>query len=197
MSALATYLEADSGAQQPHLLPLTVSAYHRMAESGILDLAKRTELIDGRIITMPPIGTQHADWVDRLTRLFIKTLPEDCRVRPQNPVYLDEFNEPEPDIALLKSRQQPYSEAHPRPEDVLLIIEVADTSLPYDRDVKLPLYARHAIPEVWLLDVTKNRLEIFRQPAQGDYRVHLKPLEDESITLFAMEEICVDLAQLF
>jgi Uma2 family endonuclease len=197
MSALARYLEPDPGTTQPHIFPLTVSAYHRMAEIGILDLAKRTELIDGRILTMPPIGTLHADWVNRLNRVFFESLPRGITVAVQNPVYLDESNEPEPDIALLKPRQQPYSEAHPRPEDVLLIMEVADTSLDYDRDVKLPLYARHAIPEVWLLDVAKNRLEIFRQPAQDDYRLHLKPLNDETVTLFAMEEVRIDLAQLF
>lgn len=146
---------------------------------------------------MAPIGSQHADWVDRLVRLFVKNLPDDYRVRPQNPVYLDESNEPEPDIALLKPRQQPYREAHPRPEDVLLIIEVADSSLEYDRDVKLPLYAKHAIPEVWLIDVVANRLEIYRQPQQGDYRVHLKPMRDETVTLFAMEETAIDLRQLF
>lgn len=197
MSALAPYMETNSDTSRPHLFPLTVAAYHRMAEIGILGITQRTELIDGRILTMAPIGSQHADWVDRLVRLFVKNLPDDYRVRPQNPVYLDESNEPEPDIALLKPRQQPYREAHPRPEDVLLIIEVADSSLEYDRDVKLPLYAKHAIPEVWLIDVVANRLEIYRQPQQGDYRVHLKPMRDETVTLFAMEETAIDLRQLF
>ncbi len=197
MNALADYMETQVSKPQPHLYPLTVEAYHRMGEAGILDVSQRTELIDARIISMVPIGSEHADWVDRLSRFFIKNLPDTMTVRPQNPVYLSETNEPEPDIALLRPRPQPNREAHPRPEDVLLLIEVADSSLDYDRDVKIPLYARHGIAESWLIDVNANRLEIFREPQDGEYRLHLKPRRDESVALFAQAEIVVDLAELF
>ena len=197
MSALAEYMETRVSTPQPHLYPMTVSAYHRMGEASILDMTQRTELIDARIIAMAPIGSEHADWIDRLTRFFIKILPDTITVRPQNPVYLDENNEPEPDIALLRPRQQPYREAHPRPEDVLLIIEVADTTLKYDQAVKMPLYARHGIPEAWIVDVAANRLEIYREPQDGEYRVHLKPRQNETIVLFALMELSVDLKKLF
>ncbi len=197
MSALAEYLETNVSAPHPHLCPLSVTAYHRMGEEGILDPSQRTELIDGKIIAMAPIGSKHADWVDRLTRYFIKTLPDNITVRPQNPIYLDEINEPEPDIALLRPRDQPYRDAHPRSEDVMLVIEIADTSLNYDRDVKVPLYAKHGIPEVWLVDAEANRLEIYREPAEEDYRLHLKPQLHEAITLCAIAKVEVDLGRLF
>lgn len=197
MSAIADYMDTSPSAPYPHLCPLSVAAYHRMGDAGILDENQHTELIDGRIIAMAPIGSEHADWVDRLTRYFIRSLADNYTVRTQNPIYLNENSEPEPDIALLRPRQQPYREAHPRPEDVLLVIEVADTTLKYDRDVKIPLYAKHAIPEVWLVDIAANRLEIYRQPVEGEYRVHLKPRSREVVSLFAMEEIEVDLRRLF
>ncbi len=197
MSAITEYMETRVSGPQPHLYPITVTAFHRMGETGILDASQRTELIDARIITMAPIGSEHADWIDRLTRFFITTVPENITVRPQNPVYLDEMNEPEPDMALLGPRRQPYREAHPRPKDVLLIIEVADTTLSYDRNVKVPLYAQHGIPEVWVVDVAANRLEIYREPVDGDYRVHLKPRRDEEIALSALAEVSVDLGALF
>ncbi len=197
MNALADYMATQVSKPQPHLYPLTVEAYHRMGEAGILDVSQRTELIDARIISMVPIGSEHADAVNRLARYFSKILADDVTVSIQNPVYLSETNEPEPDIALLRPRPQPYREAHPRPEDVLLLIEVADSSLDYDRDVKIPLYARHGIAESWLIDVNANRLEIFREPQDGEYRLHLKPRRDESVALFAQAEIVVDLAELF
>lgn len=196
MSALSEYLRADNIPSQPHLHALTVNAYHRMGELGILDATQRTELIEGAIFDMTPIGSEHADWVDRFNRFFSKTLPDEITVRIQNPVSLDNNNEPEPDIALLRPRTQPYREAHPRAEDVLLIIEIADSSLAYDRDVKVPLYAQHLIPEIWLLDVARNRLEIYRHPIQGEYRTQLRPLNNQTITLHGLEDMEVDL-QLF
>jgi len=197
MNALADYLHTHVTAPQPYLYPLTVQAYHRMAEAGILDATQRMELIDARIIAMAPIGSKHADWIDRLCRFFIKNLPDSITVRPQNPVYLSDTNEPEPDIALLRPRPQPYRDAHPRPQDVLLLIEVADTSLQYNRTVKIPLYAQHNIPECWLIDLHANRLEIFRDPQEGEYRLHIKPRHTETIALFAQPEIAIALNRLF
>lgn len=197
MNALTDYMETHVTEPQPHLYPLTVEAYHRMGETGILDVTQRTELIDARIITMAPIGSEHADIVNRLARYFNKILADEIGVSIQNPVYLNETNEPEPDIALLRPRSLPYREAHPRPADVLLLIEVADTSLSYDRHVKIPLYAQHGIPECWLIDIKANRLEIFREPQDGEYRLHLKPRREETVVLFAEADIMVDLGKLF
>lgn len=197
MNPLTAYLETPLPAGQPRLHPISVSAYHRMGELGILNGRQRTELIGGRIIDMSPIGSEHADWVDRLNRLFSKQLPDEIVVRAQNPVYLDEANEPEPDIALLRPREQPYREAHPRSEDVLLIVEVADTSLRYDQEVKCPLYAQHGVPEVWVVDVAGDRLHVYRDPDVGEYRIQLRPRRDETLSLSAIPDISVDLRRLF
>ncbi len=197
MNALAAYLDTQVSTTQPYLYPMTVEAYHRMAETGILQHTHGIELIDSRIIRMSPIGSEHADRVNRLARYFSKIAADDLVISIQNPVYLSETSEPEPDLALLRPRAQPYREAHPRAQDVLLIIEVADTSLRYDRDVKIPLCAQHGIPEVWLLDVTANRLEVYREPVEGDYRVRVKPRRDETLVLSAWADMRVDLQKLF
>lgn len=196
MSVIAEYLTTISPTTttEPHLYPIDVATYHRMGEVGILAQGERTELINARIMTMVPIGSEPADWVDRLARFFIKTLPENITVRIQNPIHLDEYNEPQPDIALLRPREQPYHEAHPRAEDVWLIIEVAGTSLNYDRQVKVPLYARHGIVEVWLLDIRGNCLEIYQDPHEDNYRLMLKPRRHERIAPMKLAAIEIDLS---
>lgn len=142
---------------------LSVDDYHRMGESGILGGELRTELIDGEIIEMPPIGHPHAGTVNLLVKLLISAVGDQAVVAPQNPVYLDDHTEPLPDIALLLPRADYYRNAHAGPDDVLLLIEVADSSLAYDRDVKLPRYARAGIPEAWLVDLSGRRLWVHRQ----------------------------------
>lgn len=194
---LTVYLQTQPPAGQPRPHPITVETYHRMGEAGLLHGGQRTELIEARIIDMSPIGCEHADWVDRLTRLFVRQLPDEIVVRVQNPVRLDQTNEPEPDIALLRPRAQPYREAHPRPEDVLLIVEVADTSLRYDQEVKCPLYARYGIPEAWVIDVAGDRLHVYREPDAGEYRIHRRPRRDETLNPWALPDIAIDLRRLF
>lgn len=194
MNLITEYLVNTPQTSAPHLYPINVAAYHRMGEIGIFNEGELTELIDAMIIIMAPIGSEHADWVDRLTRFFIKNVPEDITVRSQNPVHLDEHNEPQPDLALLRPRKQPYRQAHPRAEDVLLIIEVADTSQNYDRNVKVPLYARYGIPEVWLLDIRRNCLEIYQAPNEQGYRLMLKPSRDERITPMKLTELEINLS---
>lgn len=148
----------------------TVEEYYLMAKAGILGEDDRVELIDGEIVEMPPIGIPHASHVDLLTQLFILRLGGRAIVRVQNPVRLGEHSEPQPDIALLRPRDDFYAAAHPGPSDVLLIIEIADTSIDYDREVKGPLYARAGIPEYWLVDLAGQRIEIYRDPRAGEYR---------------------------
>jgi Uma2 family endonuclease len=148
----------------------TIEEYYLMAKAGILGEDDRVELIDGEIVEMPPIGIPHASHVDRLNRLFTLRLGESAIVRVQNPVRLSEHSEPQPDIALLRPRDDFYTSAHPGPQDVLLVIEIADTSIDYDRQVKAPLYARAGIPEYWLVDLTGQRIEVYRDPAAGEYR---------------------------
>lgn len=148
----------------------TVNEYYRMAESGILSEDDRVELINGEIIEMTPIGARHSACIDRLNTLFNLHLGKAVTVRVQSPIRLDDRSEPQPDISLLKPRTDYYANAHPTPEEVLLIVEVADTSLDYDQKVKLPLYANALISEVWIVDIPNDRIEIHRQPLQDIYQ---------------------------
>lgn len=148
----------------------TVAEYHRMAEVGLLTEDSRVELIDGEIIEMAPIGSEHAGHHNHLVGLLAYRLHGKAVVAGQNPLVLGGYEEPQPDIAVLRWRDDYYRGAHPHAEDVLLIIEIADTTLRYDRDVKVPLYARNGIPEVWLLDVQNRQLETYREPINGIYQ---------------------------
>jgi Uma2 family endonuclease len=148
---------------------LSVRDYYRMAEAGILRPDERVELIEGEIIDMVPAGSRHAGTVNQLTSLLQKAVGEAAIVHVQNPLSLGEYSQPEPDLAVLRFRADFYKTAHPVPADVLLVIEAADTSLSHDRDVKVPLYARHGVPEVWLLDLDRRRLTRYREPGEEAY----------------------------
>ncbi len=145
----------------------TVHEYHRMAEAGILHEDDRVELVGGEIVEMTPIGTRHFTCVNQLTRLLVSSVGDGAIVSVQNPIRLDEHGEPQPDLAVIRARD--YRESLPTPEDVLLLIEVSDTSLAYDRDVKLPLYARFGIPEVWIVDLAGEAIERHTEPSEGGY----------------------------
>ena len=148
---------------------LSVEAYHRLGQSGILPENDRVELIEGEVIDMSPIGCRHAGIVTKLAYLIRNQTGSSAVVASQNPVHLSDLSEPQPDISVLRARSDFYADSHPNPEDVLLAIEVADTSLRYDREVKLPLYARANIREVWLLDLEAGQLLVNREPANGIY----------------------------
>lgn len=176
---------------------LSVGDFHRMGEVGILDPNVRCELIDGEIIDMAPIGSLHAGTVRMLSRLLGRSVGNLAVIAIQDPVVLDEHSEPEPDIALLKPRADFYKSAHPRAEDVLLIVEVADTSLRFDRETKVPLYARNGISEVWLVDLQSLRVEVFQEPRPEGYaksRIHelTTPLAPA-----ALPECTIDVSDLF
>ena len=134
----------------------TVDEYHRMGQVGILGEDDRVELLEGEIVEMAPIGSRHQATVDRLTRLFSGRMADAVLVRVQGPVRLAEDSEPQPDVTLLRLRDDFYATAHPGPEDVILLVEVSDSSIEYDREVKLPHYARQVIPEVWIVDLDKE-----------------------------------------
>jgi Uma2 family endonuclease len=148
----------------------TVEDFYRMSEAGILTEDDRVELIEGEIVEMTPVGSRHASVVDRLTQLLVRRLGGALIVRVQNPVRLAGESEPEPNIALLEPREDYYAAAHPGPRDVRLIVEVAESSRAYDRSVKVPLYARHGVPEVWVIDLEADSVERFGRPAGGEYR---------------------------
>jgi Uma2 family endonuclease len=152
---------------RPHRL--TVDEYYRMAEVGLLAPDARVELIDGEIVDMAPIGSRHAATVDRLAKRLILAVGESAIVRIQGPVRLSLYSEPQPDFAVLRSRADGYTSGHPTAEDVLLIVEVSDTTLRYDRDVKAKLYALHSISELWTVDLEHGQLHAFRSPRDSEY----------------------------
>lgn len=173
----------------------TVDEYHRMAEAGILSEDDRVELLDGQIVPMTPIGSSHAGCVNRLTHLLAGRLGESATVSVQNPVVLSEHWEPEPDIAVLDFRADGYGHAHPRPRDVRLIVEVGDSSGEADRRVKLPGYAEARVPEVWLVNLLADRIEVYQDPESGRYTTRrivargatLSPLRMPDVTVGADE----------
>jgi len=176
---------------------LTVEAYYRMAEAGIFGEDDRVELIEGEIIDRPPLGTDHASVVKRLNAIFTRGAGGRAIVSVQNPVRLSPRNEPQPDLALLRHRADYYRDAHPGPTDVLMLVEVADSSLRYDVDVKLPLYARHGIPELWIVDLEHRRLEIYRRPEGDAYLEKHCPLPGEAAVPAGLAECAVEAGLLF
>lgn len=150
----------------------TVSEYERMGETGMFPPDARVELIEGEIIEMSLIGSRHAACVRLLNLILIQQVGDNAIVSTQDPIRLSDFSEPQPDVALLKFRQDYYRNGHPGPDDVLLVIEVADTTFHYDRNVKMPLYARARIAEALLFNLPDDRLEYFSRPEVGAYQLH-------------------------
>jgi Uma2 family endonuclease len=147
----------------------TVEEYHRMAEVGIFHPGERVELIEGEIVQMSPIGPRHAGCVINANRLFITRLGDRAIVSPQNPVVIQPRSEPQPDLLVLRPRPVSYSREHPTPQDVLLAVEVADTTVRFDRLVKARLYARAGIPEFWLCLAMDGAIEVYRGPGADAY----------------------------
>jgi Uma2 family endonuclease len=176
---------------QPRLktFRLNVSQYHQMSEAGIFSENDKVELINGEIIEMSPIGRRHAACVDRINRLFSNILGIKVIVRVQNPIILNNLSEPEPDIALLKPRADFYESGHPQPQDIFLLIEVADSSLEYDRDVKIPLYATSGISEVWLVDIYEQVIIVYRYPSENGYSDIQTLSRGEKLSIQAFPEI--------
>jgi len=146
----------------------TADEFERMAEAGIFDEDERIELLEGEIVAMSPLGSPHAWCLKRLVRLFAR-LGERLILSVQDPVRLDEWSTPRPDLALL--RPDTSQERHPGPPDILLVVEVADSSVPVDREIKAPLYARTGVVEFWLADLVADRLEVYRGPTPTGYRL--------------------------
>ena len=148
----------------------TVHDYHRMGDAGILSPSDRVELIDGEIISKPVIGPRHGASVDRTTRALVTAVGTSAIVRVQGAVRLDLFHEPEPDIVLLRPRADFYASAHPGPADILLVIEVAESSIDYDRDIKARIYAKARVLEYWLVDLSEDVVHVHSGPANAVYR---------------------------
>ena len=146
----------------------TVDDYHRMAEVGLLDPDARVELIDGEIVEMAPIGDAHIAISNRLTRLLVLAVGDRGIVSAGNPVRLNQLSEPQPDFSVLRPRTD-YEARRPHSEDVMLAVEVSDTTLRTDRRVKRPLYARAGFPEYWIVDLEARQIEVHRSPTGDTY----------------------------
>jgi Uma2 family endonuclease len=167
----------------------TVADYHRMAEAGILGPKERVELIDGEIVEMSPTGHPHWVRVARATTLFIRTFGDRAVVNVQNPIQLTEWTEPEPDLVVYKPRPDFYLKKKPAPEDVFFLMEISDTSLRYDRNVKVPLFAAAGIPEVWIQDVKSDVLYVYREPQRNGYGVTLDLRRNDIVSPTAFPDV--------
>jgi|APTNR8051073442_1049403.scaffolds.fasta_scaffold20477_2 Uma2 family endonuclease len=175
----------------------TVSDFLRMDEAGVFAREARVELIEGEIVEMAPIGSLHAATVAFLHRRLVEGLGRRAVIWGQSPVVLDEFSAPQPDIAVLVPRSDHYRNSHPRPADILLMIEVADTTLAFDRDKKAPLYARSGIAELWIVDVERSAVHVFRDPQGERYASEQVVVAPPQMGIAAFPDLVVDLSGFF
>ena len=167
----------------------SVAEYHQLIAAGIFGEDDRVELIGGDLVMMSPIGSKHAGQVNWLTNLLIQKTLGRAVVAVQNPVQLDDISEPQPDLAVLDPRDDFYSRSNPTPADVLLLIEVSDSTAGYDRDVKVRAYARAGIIETWLVDLTAGWLEVYREPSPAGYKLLRKALSGETVSPLAFPDV--------
>jgi len=175
----------------------TREEYHRMAEVGILKPTDRVELIRGEIVEMSPPGRRHRAFVDNLTQLLTVRVAGRAMVSVQNPVVLADDTEPEPDLKIIRRRSVPYKELEAHGDDVLLIIEVAETSLAYDRSTKLRLYAEAGISEYWVVDCAAESVEVHRAPDASGYRDVSRFAGTGSVSPQAFPDVRLTLAEIF
>ena len=168
-----------------------------MAEAGVFAPDARLELIEGEIVEMAPIGSPHAGAVKVLNQLFVRLAGDLAIASVQDPLIVGERSVPQPDVALLRPRADSYSRSHPAAADVLLVVEVADTTLNFDLGTKIPLYARAGIGEAWVLDVQARVLHVFRDPAPAGYRKSFTRSGEERINALALPAIAFPVAALF
>jgi len=174
----------------------TVDEYQRMGEAGILPEDERVELIEGEILTMAALGGPHVSCVIRLEAGFGRSAPGRFMVSTQNPVRLSSDSAPQPDVAILRVKPDFYAVGLPAPEDVLLLIEVADSSLGFDRGTKLPLYAAASIPDVWIVNLNADCVEVYRQPEGEHYREQRVYRRGETLTPVALPELAFPIASI-
>ncbi len=175
---------------------LTVDEYHRMGEAGILTEDDRVELIEGELVAMAPIGSEHIATSNALNRLLVLAVGDQGIVSVGNPVRLTRYSEPQPDFSVLKPRDG-YRTMLPRPEDTMLAVEVANTSLDYDRKVKLALYARSGIPEVWIVNLTAGEVEVYRSPVADSYTSVTRAGGSDTLTIEAIPGVLIQVARIF
>ena len=176
---------------------LTVDDYYRLGEAGILREDSRVELIAGELIDRAPIGSRHAGFINKIAERLRAGSGQTAIVAIQNPLRLSTESEPQPDVALLRPRADYYAEKHPEPADVLLVIEVADTSLRYDREIKIPLYAQHGVAETWLVDIEKRQVMVYDELYDGVYQRVTNFGIAATISPQCLPMLALELAELF
>jgi Uma2 family endonuclease len=175
---------------------LTVDEYHRMGEVGILTEDDRVELIEGELIAMAPIGSEHIASSNALNRLLVLAVGDHGIVSVGNPVRLTRYSEPQPGFSVLKPRDGD-GRTLPRPEDTMLAVEVANTSLDYDRKVKLALYARSGISEVWIVNLAAEEVEVYQSPVADDYTSVVRAGRSGTLTITAIPGVLIPVAAIF
>ncbi len=181
---------------EPVRYRFSVDEYEQMGRTGVLDPELRLELLDGEIIEMAPIGPEHSSCVMRLTRQFISQLGDRMVLTAQNPVRLFPRSEPQPDIVLLRPGIEQYHHRHPTATDVLLLVEVANSSLQLDRTVKLRIYARQGIAEVWIVDIKGDAVEVYRQPGLEGYAEMTRVERGGTVTPLAFPDLTLTVDQI-
>ena len=174
----------------------SVKDYYRMAETGVLRPDARVELLEGRIIDMSPIGPFHGSITKHLLQIFTAAAKGRWITQVQDPVHLDEYSEPEPDIALLKPVSDFYRQRHPQPEDVFLLIEISDSTLETDQEEKIPAYGRAGIPEVWIVNLNELTVEVYREPNFTGYGSKTILPTGSQAAPNAFPDVIIDVAEL-
>jgi Uma2 family endonuclease len=175
----------------------SVVEYHLLADLGILAADEPVQLIEGEILTMAPAGSAHSGTINRLNRMLVQAVGTRAVVAPQNPVRVGKYSEPEPDFTLLRPRPDDYLHATPNPEDVLLMIEVSSSTLKFDQTVKRTLYARHNVPEYWIVNVKNHEIEVYHTPIAGQYTVISRACGDVSIEPTTLPGVVISISLLF
>jgi len=181
----------------------TIAEYHRLIDLGFFAEDDRVELIEGEIVNMVSKGKPHAVCCSRLNRELLNLVGDRAIIRCQDPIFLPNYSEPEPDFAIVRNRDDNYLANHPTPEDILLLMEISDSSLQYDREVKLSLYAQYNIVHYWIFNLLENQLEVYRHSYKKfasnkfDYRQKQIFLPDESVSLPNLADAILDLAKIF
>ncbi|BAY65266.1 hypothetical protein NIES22_53690 [Calothrix brevissima NIES-22] len=180
----------------------TIAEYHRLAELGFFKEGERVELINGEIINMAAKGTPHSVCLTRLSRELFQLVKEQGTIRTQDPITIADNSEPEPDLVIARNRSDDYLANHPTPSDILLLIEIADSSLKYDQEVKLPLYAEAGISDYWIFNLVDNYLECYSEPYQATqgkfgYRRKVIFLANESVNLPNFHDLVLELSKIF
>jgi Uma2 family endonuclease len=180
----------------------TIAEYHRLAELGFFEENDRVELIKGEIVQMAAKGTPHSVCETLLFRQLIKLLEDRALVRGQQPIIISDYSEPEPDLAIVRNVDDSYLSAHPSPSDILLLIEIADSYLKYDQDIKLSIYAEFDISDYWIFNLVDNHLECYSEPYEDlrgkfGYRRKLIFLPNDSVNLSSFSDLVLDLSKVF